>query len=765
MTSEISNNYETHPIRGSINKKDMRLEEIGISRLKVSLPLIIVVLFFFSGACGLICEVVWMRMLTLVFGATAFATSTILASFFAGLALGSFYFGKVIDRGRNPLKTYALLEAGIGVFAFLMPLIFSGLETLYVGISQHFNISFYLFSLIRFILSFLVLLIPATLMGGTLPVISKFIVRRPERLGWNIGKLYSINTFGAVVGCFSAGFLLIVILGVKESAYLAGVINLLIAGTVFALNWGLRTSATVASNQTKSKKEQAENIIGAYNSKIARLALWVAGVSGFCALAYEVFFTRALVFLLDNTTHAFTTMLVTFLVGIATGSFIIARFVDTIRKPLALLGLIEVLIGLFAILSLPVFGALGAAIENVAVSVDGNVTYWQWTGMRFTRSLSTMLVPTFLMGMTFPLVSKIYAKNLKMVGNAIGNVFSVNTIGGVFGSIIAGFVLVPLIGVHQGIILIASINVVIGGILILYDPLMEYKSKLKAMVPLGLSFTIVAVIFLTVGEFTLTSGAERMRTAEILYYKEGIGATVKVYKDELGDKALSIDGFRVAGTSRELQDIQKALGHLPLLMSKATSPSVNIIGFGSGSTSWAVTQYAVKEVDCVELVPAVADAARWFPEINHGVLNTPDFNLIIGDGRNYSLMATKKYDVISIDATSPKSAGNGSLYTLEFYELLENSLKKDGLVAQWLPFHLMSAEEVKMIAQTFQVVFPHSTLWFTPARMYAVLIGTQEKLEIDFQALSDKLEMKNIKQDLQTVNVTDPFDILNCFIM
>jgi len=174
-------------------------------------------------------------MLTLVFGATAFATSTILASFFAGLALGSYYFGRVIDKGRNPLLVYALLEAGIGVFAFLMPVLFSGLSEVYVLISRQLGIGYYGISLIRFAFSFLVLLIPTTLMGGTLPVIVKYFARRRERLGWHVGHLYSINTFGAVVGTLSAGFFLILALGVKETAYVVGVVNLLIAGIVLAM--------------------------------------------------------------------------------------------------------------------------------------------------------------------------------------------------------------------------------------------------------------------------------------------------------------------------------------------------------------------------------------------------------------------------------------------------------------------------------------------------------------------------------------------------
>jgi spermidine synthase len=278
-------------------------------------------------------------------------------------------------------------------------------------------------------------------------------------------------------------------------------------------------------------------------------------------------------------------------------------------------------------------------------------------------------------------------------------------------------------------------------------------------------FTVVGTFHVTQGPTTLTSYYEGIEGPEVLSYEEGIGGTVKVYRDKWDDRVLSINGFPVAGTGFEPQDAQKALAHLPLLLSNAPSPRVNIVGFGAGGTSWGVMQYNVKEVDCVELVPGVLDAAIWFPEINHGVLSEPQFNLIMGDGRNHALVTDKEYDVITIDATSPKMAGNGSLYSLEFYELLERRLSADGLLVQWVPLHLLSGQEVRMIAKTFITVFPHTTLWFTPLRQYFILVGTRAKLKIDFESLSGKLGTTNVQRDLELLNVTDPIDVLGWFAM
>ena len=376
-----------------------------------------------------------------------------------------------------------------------------------------------------------------------------------------------------------------------------------------------------------------------------------------------------------------------------------------------------------------------------------------------------MLVPTVLMGMTFPLVSKIYTRDLRAVGSALGDVYSVNTIGGVLGSVLAGFILIPSLGVQNGIMLIAGINVVLGGVVILSEPLMGYRTKMTMAVGSGLVLIAVGTLYLARGPIPLTSYYEGIEGPEVLSYEEGVGGTVKVYRDQWGEKILSINGFPVAGTSLGMQDAQKALAHLPLLLSNVPSPRVNIVGFGAGGTSWGVVQYNVEVVDCVELVPAVIEAADWFPEINHGVLGGPKYNLIIGDGRNHALVTDKQYDVITVDATSPKMAGNGSLYSLEFYELLDRRLSDEGLVVQWIPFHLLSDREVRMIAKSFITVFPHTTLWFTPLRQYFILLGAKRQLEIDFQSLSRKLAQSDVQRDLELLNVSDPIDVVGWFAL
>ncbi len=738
----------------------------------------VLALFFLSGACGLVYEVVWMRMLTLVFGATAFATAAILASFFAGLALGSLWFGRMADRVRNPLALYAVLEAGVGVFAFLMPVLFAALTPLYVALARGLDLGFYPLSVIRFVLSFLVLLLPTTLMGGTLPVIVKYFVSRRDGLGWDVGRLYAVNTFGAVVGTVTAGFFLILFLGVKEAAWVAGVVNLGIALVVFLLS---RTTIEVgpvredveapaaapahAAEAGTDGSAPGGGIEDAIPEGPARIALWAVGLSGMCALALEVLWTRSLIFFLDNSTHAFTTMLTAFLLGIGLGSAIIARFIDRRRALIAWFGVIEVLIGLCALLAIPVLARSTPVMERLIGITPTPLLHWKWIGLRFVTCLTVMLVPTLLMGMTVPVVVKIYARRLARLGTSLGQVYSVNTIGGVVGSVIAGFVLIPWIGVRDGIVVVAVVSLLIGLGLLMVEPALSGRGRFKTAFAAVSVLAAAATTWAVRDPMMLLSFKERADGAEVLFYREGVGSTVKVFQDRQGDKFISIDGFPVAGTSLVMMDAQQTLGNIPMLLSDVPGARVNLIGFGAGGASWEVLQYDVSQVDCVELVPAVLEAASWFGEINHGVLDQPRYEAILGDGRNYALVSEEKYDVISIDLTSPKMAGNGALYTLEFYESLKDNLTENGLVAQWLPFHLLSDAEMRMTARTFVAAFPHSTLWLSPIRHHGLLVGTREPLRIDWAFLSRKLEREGVRNELRQLGVFEPMDVLSWFVM
>jgi spermidine synthase len=731
---------------------------------KTKLRFIILAFFLLSGASGLIYEIVWNRMLTLVFGSTVFATATVLTSYMAGMSIGSFYFGRLIDRRGNPLKAYAYMEAGIGIFAVFLPFILIGVEAFYVAVHRTFQTSFYLLSLVKFLLCLAVLIIPTTLMGGTLPVISKFFTHRMDKLGRSIGVLYGVNTFGAVLGCFFAGFVFIRTIGVSGTIYIAASINIIIS--IIILIWFSKHADAYTEpkyvNETQNKVSVRDLPIWT-----GKLALWVVAISGFCALAYEVLWTRVLTLFLGSTTYAFTTMLSAFLCGIAIGSFIMARLIDVRKDVLIILSAVQIGIALSALLMIPVYGRLysiGAAFTKPG--------WWNFLTSRFALSFSVMLVPTILMGMTLPLVSKIYTRSLSNIGQSIGNVYSINTIGSILGSFLAGFILIPYVGIQRTIILIAFINATAGAIVAVMRvtqlPSETGQRPFLKVIPLGIAIlaVIISSIAIDVDQplTRFTAIFKGLSDMKLLFYQEGIDASVTVVEDEQGMRRAFVDANQAAEDSRWDLPSHSVIGHLPIIFHPEPENAL-VIGFGMGVTSWSISRHDVK-VDAIEISQGIVEANKYFTKINHNVLDEPLVNLIVDDGRNYVITTDKKYDMISTGIIHPLvSANSASFYTIDFYELCKEILTDDGIMCQWVPLHRLPEKHYKMIIRTFQAAFPHTTIWYKYTPDFSILIGTPKPLSIDYMDFKSRIQKNGVKEDLALVNMDDPIALLDSFMM
>ena len=311
-----------------------------------------------------------------------------------------------------------------------------------------------------------------------------------------------------------------------------------------------------------------------------------------------------------------------------------------------------------------------------------------------------ILPPTLCMGGTFPLVAKIVARGPHVVGRGIGNVYAVNTLGAIVGSWAAGFVAIPLLGVHATLALTALLSVAVGGALLASGSLSRLRQGLLYAGLLGL-FVVVLLAAPTLRFADIAGEPEKA----VLHYEEGVAGVVKVATDVYDRKLLSINGWSVAGTGTPNRDValvndypevQKMLAHLPMLLHAAPRRAL-VIGFGAGGTVWSLSRYAALErIDVVEFVPGVIRAASFFPEVNHGVLADPRVSVTIDDGRNYLLVTPHTYDVVSVDTLDPKHAGNGNLYTREFYELSKRVLRPGGIFVQWLPYHQVDNASLKI---------------------------------------------------------------------
>ena len=732
---------------------------------------IVWLIFILSGASGLIYEVIWMRQLTLIFGSTVFATSTVLTAFMAGLALGSYYFGRKIDESaQSPLRIYALLEAGIGVFCLVWPLILAALGAIYVLIHRNVTSEFYTLSLIRFVLTFGVILIPSTLMGGTLPVLTRFFVKRLEQLGTNIGILYALNTFGAVVGTVAAGFFLIEAWGIRWTLGIGIAINFSVAAVALALVQKASGTEDV-SNQQENLVEETE-ILQSTNTESrepmetdSRLVLWAIGISGFCALAYEVLWTRIMVFFLGSTTYAFATMLAAFLFGIALGSMVFSRWVDRIKQPIAVFGIVQLGIGLFALILMPAFEEL-YGMSQAFQSTFGASRFWA-----FFSCFLVMCLPTFLMGASFPLVTKIYTGSARQLGRSIGNIYAVNTVGSILGAFCAGFILIPLLGIRPSIVLTVALNTGIGCLLVLRSRrLTETWRSLLQGVGIGmpaLNAGLAVILLLTVNQplFLKSTIFKTQRPGDTLIdYNEEVDATVTTLKDDEGVYRLYVDTNQAADASRWDSPSHRVIAHLPLLLHPRPKQAL-VVGFGMGLTSHSITQHGVR-VDAIELSSGVISAAqKHFTHVNGNVFENPLFSYRLNDGRNHILMTKTKYDMISTGIIHPLvSAGSSNIYTADFYRLCRRILSEDGIMCQWVPLHRLPEGHYKMIVRTFIEVFPHTTLWYKYTPDFVILIGTPEPLRIDYKNFMARAQIASIREGLAADDLDGP-SLLDSFMM
>ena len=738
------------------------------------------VCFFLSGAAGLVYEVLWMRTLGLVFGNTVFAVTTVLAAFMAGLALGAFLFGKVIDRLGRPLRIYALLEGAIGISCLFVPVLLVEAKTLYLTLYRLVGFSFFALTLGQFAVVFLVLLVPTTLMGASLPVVATFFVNRMEDLGRKVGNLYALNTFGAVTGCAAAGFFLVPTIGVRATTFLAAGVNLGVgAWTLVADRWMRRPY-----DASLEPPEACRPPISQARPQESRpFVTWVVlagiGLSGAASMAYEVAWTRALSLVIGSSTYAFSAMLTTFLVGLAFGSFLFARIWGERRVDAALFGWFELAIGISALALVPTFERMPdlvlALLKRFSPSAGGALL------TQFGISFLCMILPTMLMGAAFPCAVQVCSRDLSRLGRDIGQVYSVNTVGTIVGALLTGFLFVPWLGAQASMTAAAGVNVAVGAAALTLSVPERSSGRYAAVLSLVLLYIVGALLVprwnrqVMVGGVSIyvqrfTSGpnpAARFRqdaaSRQLLYYREGINSTVAVERSE-HTTSLKVGGKVDASNGADMTT-QLMLGHLPIFLHKRPE-RVLAIGLGSGVTAGALTRHpVVRQIDVVELEPAVVEASNFFAEENRNALRDPRVRLVIGDARNFVLASGGQYDVVTSEPSNPWMAGVANLFTREFYQLVRGRLADDGIMVQWVHGYSLFPQELRMIVNTFRQVFPHSTLWRTMLGDY-LLVGGTASTSVDYLLLEERIAASPaVREDMALLRLDASADILTFFLL
>jgi predicted membrane-bound spermidine synthase len=695
--------------------------------------LIPALLLFVSGAAALVYQVLWIKQLSLVVGVEVYAITTGISAFFAGLALGGLLFGRWADRLQQPLLLYAGLEVLVAVLGVGATFAMSLAAAPFAWLEQQVG-------LLAWVLPFALVGIPALLMGGTLPVLVRSLATDPHQLGKAGGHLYAANTAGAIAGTLLAAFVLIATLGVRGSALAAAMLNLLAAAGAL---WFQRHRPLPGDAPARHHADKAPD----------RLALWLYSIAGGVALSYEVVWSQSIVQFMSTRTYAFAVVLATYLTGLFLGSALLARRVDRLRDPWGVFGLLIAGAGLIALLEIALLGRWLVLAQSVAEAWVLSLGASELAGMstRFAvAALSIVFVPTVLLGAAFPVALRL-SVGREHVGRNVGEVVAFNTLGGIIGVMLCGFVLIPLLGLVRTLGLLAIIAAGLGYFAVRKGHGVK-KGRRQGVVAVGLLSLAMALLTPVDKLASLLPGA---RNATLAFYEEGRGGTVAVVTQGKGQKAfqrLYIQGVSNTGDAMPSLRYMRVQALLPLLIHSGEPRSALVIGFGTGITAGALTRYPGLEHRVVaELLPSVVKAAPLFKG-NFNAAADPNVDVRLRDGRQELLRNPQRYDLITLEPPPPSAAGVVNLYSRDFYQLAASRLQKQGLVAQWLPLPTQNIDDSRSLVRSFLDVFPYATLW-TSEFHEMLLVGSMEPIELDVSKINQRFQQDTVRGTFQDVGI------------
>jgi spermidine synthase len=700
-------------------------------------------LFLVSGATGLLYEVAFSKVLATIFGATAYAISTVLSAFMAGLALGAFLGGRIAHRLRRPLAGYGVAEIGVGLLALLTPFAFDALESAYVSLASS---SLLVTTIVRGALTFGVILIPTTCMGATLPILSRTARSQGEGV---LPRLYAINTLGGALGSLLSAYLVLPWLGIRGTMHATAVLNVTIG--LVAIFAGRREllhdhhdtnrpvpTDPVAIDATENPTERAEAPSPAEPAPLAPALLLFAFASGFLVFATEVVETHLLALLIGNSAYAFGLMLAVFLLclgfGAARASWLVQQ--EEASPSLTTGGLPRGL-GLSALLlalTIPLWDQLPHFFSFAGKLTD------DWTARELCRGLAAfaiLVLPTIFMGTSFPLLLSAVARR-RTVARDVAKLTIANTSGTILGSIVTGYVVLPLLGSQRSLQAIALIFGVLG--LAALSPKVLGRAASEASVAeqpgrrRTLGLTAVAMLVTLVlppwDLARLTNGANVYFTHgpppdDILFVREDVhgGVTTVVRRGEI---VTMYTNGKFQGDNGPEMAAQRHFAHFPALFLSREERAL-VIGLGTGVTLGTVAAYPFERIDVAEISPAIVDAARTFyAGPARGSLDDPRVALHLNDGRNVLLLEQGRFDLITIELTSVWFAGASNLYSVEFYELCKSRLSEGGILQQWVQLHHIRPRELATIVRTLRRSFAHVALFEGGSQ--GILVASQTPL-------------------------------------
>lgn len=731
---------------------------------------LIVLIYFFSGICSLIDEVVWVRLLKLTLGNTVYASSIVVSVFMGGLALGSLIMSRYADRIKNRLRVYAILEVCATIAALSLPLFLKLMDGAYQQFYVRYDPSPNLLLLVQVIVSAILLLIPAMVMGSTLPLLGRYVTSLQERVGRLVGRLYALNMLGAALGCFLAGFILIRTVGIMGTIYIAAGINLLVAisGFILSLSYDINTEVKIKPAGSVNIESNSKRTV-ASNSFILLIAFFC---SGLISIGYELLWMRSIVFVLGGPTYVFAAVLTIYLLGNVLGAWIGSLLSKRIKYPAVAFGISLTCLGILGIFYINWLDLWQSDILSAFVS--STINFWENPMVRalffpIFNSFFLFFIPAIAMGIGFPFALQAWSNYRHKVGQTTGVVYGVNTIGAVLGGLLVGFLFIPLLGVQRSVMVLGLTGLWLGTIMILvFSTKVRFKWRIAYLV-VAVSITIVSFLIpsdLFKRQFISYTTEE----TKILAVKEGINTTVSVHEGESGELTLATAGIKVAGDHPGFSITQRILGHLGILLNKNTNQILSV-GFGTGESANCLSKHELESIEIIEIAPELVEISlEYFSHINSGEqLKEKNIQIKYMDAKNYLHLTDKQYDLIVTDAINPRQiADNASLYTLEYFRNASERLNPGGILGCWLPVHEIPVSCINSILGTFKETFPYVTIWLSltaPSEYnFLYVVGSNEPQRFSPAYIDNELKKDNVRQSVEYINFYNSHDVLSCYI-
>ncbi len=701
-----------------------------------------------SGVAALIFQILWIKQLSLIVGVQVQAIAVAVGAFFLGLAAGSWLLGRRADASARPFRLYAAIELtiallGIGVTVALA----HGASAFARGQAASAPLAWLAIILVVGIAPFF--------MGGTLPVLLR--ATGAQRIGRAGATLYAANTGGAILGALLPAFLLIPALGVRGSAAAAACLNLAAAAGAWALD---RRDAVAAGVPVSSAAVGPPLAL----PRQTKVALGLYAVAGAVAMGYEVLWSQMVVPFMSTRAFAFSIVLAVYLVGLTLGAALYARWERALGDPWRVFGLLIASAGLVALVETALLGRWLIGAQSLAETSLLNWTGSPLAGMsaRFAVAASAVvLLPTLLLGAAFPAVLRI-AVPPERRGQGAGAVLACNTLGGIAGTALTGFLLLPHLGTVRSLALLTVVACCVG-----VAAIWQARPAAPMAKGLGVALAGAAVILgaaIPVDHLArLLPGAQ---AGDLVFYEENQGGTVAVVEQGQGERRfrrLYIQGVSNSGDAMPSLRYMRLQALLPLIVHAGEPRSALVIGYGTGITAGALSRYPGLDRKVVaELLPGVLHAAPLFKG-SYGASQDPGLERRILDGRRELLSNTQRYDLITLEPPPPSAAGVVNLYSRDFYDIAASRLNPQGIVAQWLPLPTQNLDDTRALVASFINVFPHASLWTTELHEM-LLVGSMEPLPLDAARIAARFAAPQVAAALAEVGVDTPAALLATWV-